>query len=67
MRQPNAVQLEAIQRVAARPEGVVIIEYLKAAMDEMQQRLILDNDPQQVRAYQGEARVLDMLLKVWKP
>ena len=67
MRHPTSAQLEAIKRVAARPEGVLILEYLKAEMDNTMKLLILNNDPLQVRAYQGEARVLDELLTVWKP
>jgi hypothetical protein len=64
---PTATQLEAIQRVAGRPEGEAILEYLKACMDDIQGRLIYEEDAQRVRAFQGESRVLNALLKVWKP
>lgn len=67
MQQPNAAYVEAIKRVAARPEGMLIHEYLQAAMDDITTHLIANNDPQQVRSLQGEARALSVLLKVWKP
>lgn len=66
MRQPSAPVLEAIKRVAARPEGLQIREYLTGEMNNTMKLLIANNDPQLVRALQGEARVLDELLMVWK-
>lgn len=66
MKQPTTEQSEAIKRVAARPEGQLVLEYLKEAKNEVQQRLILDDDAHRVRSHQGEARALDMLLSVWK-
>jgi hypothetical protein len=67
LRQPLAHELEAIKRIAARPEGAAVLEYLKANMDDTMKMLIAANDPALTRAAQGEARVLSMLLQVWKP
>jgi hypothetical protein len=67
VRAPNGNELEAIKRVAARPEGALIHDYLQANMKDTVNALIQNNDAQQSRVLQGEARVLDVLLKVWKP
>jgi hypothetical protein len=67
MRQPLPHELEAIARIAARPEGAVFLEYLQANMSDTSKMLINANDPQITRAAQGEARVLNVLLQVWKP
>lgn len=64
---PSATVHEAIQRIAARPEGAAILEYLQAAMFDINARLIATMDPVQLRIFQGEGRVVDMLLKQWKP
>ncbi len=66
MQQPNTAQLEAIKRVAARPEGMLIHEYLKGEMDKIIASLVATEDAHLTRRFQGEARVLDVLLKVWK-
>jgi hypothetical protein len=67
MRQPLPHELEAIKRIAARPEGAAVLEYLKANMDDTMKMLVASNDPINTRAAQGEARVLSVLLSVWKP
>jgi len=67
MRQPLPHELDAIKRIAARPEGAAVLEYLKANMDDTTKTLIAANDPAITRAAQGEARVLNVLLQVWKP
>lgn len=66
MQKPQATALDAIQRVAGRPEGQLIREYMQAEYDNTMKMLIAANDPQTTRAAQGEARVLQVLLEAWK-
>lgn len=67
MRAPNPAEQEAIARIAARPEGQAVLEYLKACMADTEARLIREEIPHNLRAWQGEARVLVALIQAWKP
>jgi len=66
VQKPLSAALDAIQRVAGRPEGQLIREYLQKEYDNTMKSLIAANDPQVTRAAQGEARVLQVLLEAWK-
>lgn len=67
MTPPNGDELEAFQRLAARPEGRVVLEYLQRAMSDTNKRLTHEPDAVQLRVLQGKSRVLDVLLQAWKP
>lgn len=67
MNSPSGEEREAMQRIAARPEGQVVLGYLRKNADTVQQRLVQERDPVALRIWQGQAQVLDMLLKEWKP
>lgn len=54
-------------RVAARPEGALILEYLQAYMNELQQVSMVMEDAVKVRMLQGQMQMLDLLLRHWKP
>jgi hypothetical protein len=64
---PTGDEREAIQRIAARPEGQVVLGYLRKNADTINQRLVQERDPVALRIWQGQAQVLDGLLKEWKP
>ena len=67
MNAPNGDEREAIARIAGRPEGQVVLGYLQAGMNTVNQRLVQERDPVALRIWQGQAQVLDILLKAWKP
>lgn len=67
MRAPSATVIEAMARVAARPEGGLILEYLRGYMNELQQACMVMEDPVKVRMLQGQQQMLDLLLRHWKP
>jgi hypothetical protein len=67
MNSPTGEEREAFQRVAARPEGQVVLGYLQQAMNLVSQRLVQERDPVALRIWQGQAQILDVLLKAWKP
>lgn len=64
---PTADELDAIKRVAARPEGIAIQAYLQKNMDEFFKRLPLTEDAVKLRVLQGQTQVVQSLLAVWKP
>ena len=64
---PTGDEREAINRVAGRPEGQVILGYLQKCQHTINQRLVQEMDAAMLRIWQGEARVLELLLKEWKP
>lgn len=67
MNLPSGMVLEAIQRVAARPEGQLVGEFLRSQLDLTNQRLGLEQDAVALRTLQGHAQILTTLVKVWKP
>lgn len=67
MRAPSGPVVEAMARVAARPEGGIILAYLQEYMSELQRALLVMEDPTKVRMLQGQAQMLDLLLQHWKP
>lgn len=67
MNAPTSDVLEAIKRIAARPEGQKILEYLQSNMRDTTARLAQERDPVTVRVLQGHAQVLTVLMKDWKP
>lgn len=67
MNAPNGDELEAFQRLAARPEGQVVLGFLQRSTADVAKRLAYEHDAVVVRVLQGHAQVLDVLLKAWKP
>lgn len=67
MQLPSGDVVDAINRVAARPEGNSIKEFLQMNMNDTNARLSREQDAVTLRQLQGHAQVFDMLLKVWKP
>lgn len=67
MNMPSGDELEAVKRLAARPEGHMFLGYLQQAMSDTGKRLMYEHDAVVVRVLQGNAQVLDILLKAWKP
>lgn len=66
MKSPPPEVIEVLQRLRGRPEGVVIHEYLQAAMADINIRFLHTADPVQLRVLQGEGRVVDTLLGAFK-
>lgn len=56
-----------MQRLASRPEGHAVQQFLQLSMTQTNQRLARELDAVVVRHLQGHAQVLDILLRVWKP
>jgi hypothetical protein len=67
MNAPQGDHLDAIKRVAGRPEGQKILEYLLANMALVNARLAHERDPVSLRIMQGEAQTLSVLVKDWTP
>lgn len=67
MQAPNGDVIEAIQRVAARPEGQLIRKYLEQCQHDTSARLAQERDPVTLRILQGQAQAIGVLLKDWKP
>jgi len=67
MNAPTGEALDAIKRVAGRPEGQKILEYLQTSMNLTNARLAQERDPVMLRVLQGEAQTLTVLMRDWKP
>jgi len=67
MRKPTADVVEAMARIAARPEGALVLEYLQSSMTEIQSALVQMEDPNRMRMLQGQAQMLGTVLQFWKP
>lgn len=58
---------EVIDRLRRSKDGQVFAAYLQKAFHEVQGRLLEDNDDVRLRGFQGEARVLKVLVEKWNP
>jgi len=64
---PTADELDAMHRLAARPEGATMKGYLQGTLDDINQRLAMTEDAVKLRILQGQAQVVRALLAAWHP
>lgn len=67
MRAPTPDVQEAFQRIAARPEGQLLRDYLQRCMADAQVAIAQEHDVTVVRMTQGHLQLLGRLLGYWKP
>lgn len=67
MKAPTPEELDGIHRLAARPEGNIMMSYLQGALDDINQRLAVTEDAVRMRILQGQAQVVRGLLAAWHP
>lgn len=64
---PKDEDLEAFKRVAGRPEGVLILEFLNKTMRDVNARLAVTEDSVKLRIFQGQAQAIAILVTALKP
>lgn len=67
MLNPTPDVQEALQRLSARPEGVLIRDYLQRCVVHEHASILRERDESVVRMTQGHLQVLIFLLDFWKP
>lgn len=63
----DAQTADVVDRLRRSKEGQVFAAYLQKAFHEVQGRLLEDTDDERWRGFQGEARVLKVLVERWNP